>query len=57
MQEKIAEEFNQPDYVKISVEQYQKMKETIEIYEITIKAIKEELETINKIMEEFDAEI
>lgn len=57
MQEKIAEEFNQPDYVKISVEQYQKMKETIKIYEITIKAIKEELETINKIMEEFDAEI
>ena len=57
MQEKIAEEFKQPDYVKISVEQYQKMKETIEIYEITIKAIKEELETINKIMEEFDAEI
>ena len=57
MQEKIADEWDKPDYITLSVGEYQRLKETIDIYEQTIRAIKSELEIINSILEEMDEEI
>lgn len=64
MQEKIIDEWDKPSYVTLGIYEYQKIKENIMIYEITIKAIKEELEdeehgleNIKRIIEEFEDEI
>lgn len=64
MQEKIIDEWDKPSYVTLGIYEYQKIKENILIYEITIKAIKEELEdeehgleNIKRIIKEFEDEI
>ena len=50
------EDFNSPEYVKLDVEEYQKLKEKIAIYELTINVLKElgnkEVDKILEVMNE-----
>jgi hypothetical protein len=46
------EDFDKPEYVKLDVEEYQKLREKIAIYELTIKALKDlDNKEVNKILE------
>lgn len=43
MQEKICDEWNKPEYIKIDAEEYQRDQEKLEYYESTIDYIKDTL--------------
>ena len=43
MQEKIYDEWNKPEYIKIDAEEYQRDQEKLEYYESTIDYIKDTL--------------
>lgn len=59
MQEKIYDEWNKPEYIKIDAEEYQEEQEKLEYYESTIGYIKDTLKeyllkqcTINEAIDE-----
>ena len=49
-----GEDFNQPDYVKIDREEYQKEQENLEYYKTTIDMIKDELYGIEGLTKEYE---
>lgn len=46
--EKYDEDFNEPDLIGIRIEEYQKLKDNIEYYEIAISKIKEKVDSVFK---------
>lgn len=46
--EKYDEDFNEPDLIGIRIEEYQKLKDSIEYYEIAISKIKEKVDSVFK---------
>ena len=55
LRDKIAEEFNQPEYVTVEAEAYQRMLEELEYFKTTIGFIKEELNSENAEKEKEDS--
>ena len=50
----IYDEWNKPEWVQVEEKEYQKLQENIEYYKTAIKALKEELGIVEKIMEELE---
>lgn len=46
--ERYDEDFNEPDLIGIRIEEYQKLKDNIEYYEIAISKIKEKVDSVFK---------